>query len=181
MNILTRIAATLAVFASLTAASSAVGVPAAATKATPAPAKPAAPCTFTSGPADLQTRWAELGGARSFGCFVRQLSNGAYEFGSGQMMEIPSYGPGGTLAAYVDPGQLIHLYWATPYGGFDAWLVRLSYNGVLVNQQTYGNGVIVHPGGRHGALQVAVEGVYTFSGLHASETTNGWTELTFNL
>jgi hypothetical protein len=126
---------------------------------------------------------------------VKIAPGSVYEFASGQMMLIPAYGANGTLAAFVDPQQLIHLYWSTPSGGFDSWLVRLSYDGSLVNQQTYtpgdhpyggevqrtyGTGVIVHPGGRHGALEVAVEGCYTFGGLHASDC-RGWQTLTFNL
>jgi hypothetical protein len=186
-------------------------VSAASTK--PAAAAPAArptiappkltPCDPSAAvPAPISSRWTQLGGARTLGCYDHTAGN-LYVFKTGQIIDMSaSYRSGASLAAVLDAQQLIHLYWQAPNMNSYAnphWLVRLTYDGAEINQQSYapgdhpysvgsvqekyGEDVIVHPGGRHGAVQVAVEACGGGGLISSASVCVGWAPgtLTFEL
>ncbi len=163
--------------------------------ATIAPPRAPAPCELPATvPSPISYRWMQLGGAKTLGCYDGKSGPNLYVFRSGRIMDISAtYRSGATLAAVIDAEQLIHLYWQAPNMDSYAnahWLVRLSYDGAEVNQRSYapgdhpygvgsvqdkyGEDVIVHPGGRHGTLQVGVEACGGGGLISSSSVCLGW-------
>jgi hypothetical protein len=151
--------------------------------------KPAPPCTAPAMPGPIATRFAQLGGIPRFGCAVT-TSGPVYVFRSGRIEAIPAYGPNATYAALVDASDIVHLYVSgtDPKNDYDQWLVRLTYDGSLINQVKYtpGNGdvggtcasdILVHPGGRHGTFEIAMEGC--FKSMFGQNSCVGWSNAVF--
>ncbi len=150
--------------------------------ATPSPPPP--PCTAPPMPGPVATRFAQLGGISRFGCAV-SASGPVYVFRHGRIEAIPAYGSNATYAAIVDASDIVHLYIEGTQAGndFDEWLVRLTYEGSLINQVkytpgsgdvggTYASDILVHPGGRHGTFEIAMEGC--FKAIFGQNSCMGW-------
>ena len=86
----------------------------------------------------------------------------------------------------------MHLYVGGADWAFSTWLVRLSFDGVLIDQVTYtpgdtpdvagtyANDILVRPGaGRHGTFEVAIEGCTTYIG--APRSCAGWSDAVFQM
>ena len=148
-----------------------------------APARPAPPCDLSALPPAIASRVAELGGIRRFGCFDVER-DGAYLFRYGRIEAIPAYGANATYALVTnpaDPLRIMHLYVSGADYAYSTWIVRLSDDGVSINQVTYeagdtddisgtyANDILVHPGvGRHGTFEVGIEGCETYAGAPSS-------------
>ena len=166
----------------------ALATPTSAPKPVSAP-KPAPPCGMPGGlPGPIATRFEQLGGVERFGCAVN-VTGPVYIFHSGRIEAVPVYGPSATYAAIVDASRIVHLYFSgsQAQNPVDRWLVRLTYDGSLINQVTYkaGDGdvggtyasnILVHPGNRHGTFEIAMEGCFT--GIAGSDCL-GWSYATF--
>ena len=157
--------------------------------ASAAPVKPAPPCTAPTLPEPVATRFTRLGGVERFGCPV-DTNGPVYLFRDGRIEAIPQYGSSATYAAIVDRDRIVHLYLSDTDGSndFDVWLVRLSFDGSLVNQVKYSPGdgdvggtyaanVLVHPGNRHGTFDIAMEGC--FKALFGQNSCMGWSGADF--